>query len=99
MGCSAAALLNALKQLSGSGGHGVHLIAQPAIEPIQTVKVKYLGSRARAALGSELAEEARAMSTSSLCRRGLDEPRYFTFTVWIGSMAGWARHIQGWVPF
>ena len=44
MGCSAAALLNALKQLSGAGGHGVHLIAQSAIEPIQTVKVKYLGS-------------------------------------------------------
>ena len=44
MGCSAAALLNALKALSGLGGHGVHLIAQSAIEPIQTVKVKYLGS-------------------------------------------------------
>lgn len=44
MGCSAAALLNALKALSGVGGHGVHLIAQSAIEPIQTVKVKYLGS-------------------------------------------------------
>lgn len=44
MGCSAAALLNALKLLSGAGGHGVHLIAQSAIEPIQTVKVKYLGS-------------------------------------------------------
>ena len=44
MGCSAAALLNALKKLSGTGGHGVHLIAQSAIEPIQTVKVKYLGS-------------------------------------------------------
>lgn len=44
MGCSAAALLNALKALSGAGGHGVHLIAQSAIEPIQTVKVKYLGS-------------------------------------------------------
>ena len=44
MGCSAAALLNALKKLSGVGGHGVHLIAQSAIEPIQTVKVKYLGS-------------------------------------------------------
>ena len=44
MGCSAAALLNALKHLSGAGGHGVHLIAQSAIEPIQTVKVKYLGS-------------------------------------------------------
>ena len=44
MGCSAAALLNALKKLSKAGGHGVHLIAQSAIEPIQTVKVKYLGS-------------------------------------------------------
>ena len=28
-----------------------------------------------------MAEAARAMSTSSLCRRGLLEPRYFTFTV------------------
>jgi uncharacterized protein (UPF0371 family) len=44
MGCSAAALLNALKRLSGAGGHGVHLIAQSAIQPIQTVKVQYLGS-------------------------------------------------------
>ena len=44
MGCSAAALLNALKRLSGAGGHGVHLIAQSAIEPIQKVKVDYLGS-------------------------------------------------------
>ncbi len=44
MGCSAAALLNALKHLAQAGGHGVHLIAQSAIEPIQTVKVQYLGS-------------------------------------------------------
>jgi len=44
MGCSAAALLNALKTLSGAEGHGVHLISQSAIEPIQTVKVQYLGS-------------------------------------------------------
>lgn len=44
MGCSAAALLNALKYLSKAGGHGVHLIAQSAIEPIQKVKVEYLGS-------------------------------------------------------
>ena len=44
MGCSAAALLNALKSLTGVGGHGVHLVAQSAIEPIQTLKVKYLGS-------------------------------------------------------
>ena len=44
MGCSAAALLNALKALSGQRGHGVHVIAQSAIEPIQTLKVKHLGS-------------------------------------------------------
>ena len=44
MGCSAAALLNSLKHLSDAGGHGVHLIAQSAIEPIQTVKVSCLGS-------------------------------------------------------
>ena len=44
MGCSASALLNALKYLSKAGGQGVHLIAQSAIEPIQTVKVQYLGS-------------------------------------------------------
>ena len=44
MGCSAAALLNALKTLSHMGGSGVHLLAQSAIEPIQTIKVKYLGS-------------------------------------------------------
>ncbi len=44
MGCSAAALLNALKYLSNAGGRGVHLVAQSAIEPIQTLKVRYLGS-------------------------------------------------------
>ena len=44
MGASAAALLNALKYLSNAGGRGVHLVAQSAIEPIQTLKVKYLGS-------------------------------------------------------
>jgi len=44
MGCSAAALLNALKYLSNAGGRGVHLVAQSAIEPIQTLKVQYLGS-------------------------------------------------------
>ena len=44
MGCSAAALLNALKKLANVGGSGVHLIAQSAIEPIQAVKVNYLGS-------------------------------------------------------
>ena len=44
MGASAAALLNALKQLSGAEGKGVHLLHQSAIEPIQTLKVRHLGS-------------------------------------------------------
>ncbi len=43
MGCSASALLNALKALAGIPDD-IHLIAQSAIGPIQTVKVKYLGS-------------------------------------------------------
>ena len=43
MGCSAAALLNALKALTGIPKQ-THLIAQSAIEPIQALKVKYLGS-------------------------------------------------------
>ena len=40
---SSATLLNALKRLAGIG-HEHHLISREAIEPIQTVKVKYLGS-------------------------------------------------------
>ena len=43
MGAASAALLNALKELAGIS-HGVHLISPEAIEPIQTVKVKHLGS-------------------------------------------------------
>ena len=43
MGASAAALLNALKILAGID-HDHHLISKEAIEPIQTVKVKHLGS-------------------------------------------------------
>ena len=43
MGCSAAALLNALKELAGID-HEVHLISQSAIQPIQTLKVHHLGS-------------------------------------------------------
>ncbi|MGN0984857.1 MAG: DUF1846 domain-containing protein [Candidatus Enterenecus sp.] len=44
MGASSAALLNALKRLAGIDD-GVHLISRQAIEPIQTVKVRHLGSR------------------------------------------------------
>ena len=43
MGAASAALLNAMKELAGIP-HKVHLISPEAIEPIQTVKVKHLGS-------------------------------------------------------
>ncbi len=44
LGPSAAVLLNALKELSGLP-HERHIIAPSAIEPIQTLKTAYLGSR------------------------------------------------------
>ena len=79
MGCSAAALLNALKSLSGAGGHGVHLIAQAAIEPIQTVKVSYLGS-ANPRLHSDetliaLSISAATNPTAELAMQQLDKLR------------------------
>lgn len=44
LGASAALLLNALKYLAGVE-HDTHLISPSAIEPIQALKVGYLGSR------------------------------------------------------
>jgi len=44
LGASAALLLNAVKML-GNIPHDVHLISPSAIEPIQKLKVMYLGSR------------------------------------------------------
>lgn len=44
LGASAALLLNAVKAL-GNIPHNVHLISPTAIEPIQKLKVDYLGSR------------------------------------------------------
>ena len=44
LGASAAVLLNAIKEL-GKIPHDVHLIAPSAIEPIQTLKTNYLGSK------------------------------------------------------
>ena len=44
LGASAAALLNALKEL-GNIDHALHLVAPSAIEPIQMLKTDYLGSR------------------------------------------------------
>lgn len=44
LGASAAALLNALKELAGIS-HDVHLVTKEALEPIQTLKTSYLGSK------------------------------------------------------
>ncbi len=44
LGASAAVLLNALKTLGGID-HNLHLVSRAAIEPIQTLKTDYLGSR------------------------------------------------------
>lgn len=44
LGPSAAVLLNALKELAGIP-HDKHIIAPAAIEPIQTLKTQYLGSK------------------------------------------------------
>ncbi|MBQ3028153.1 MAG: DUF1846 family protein, partial [Lachnospiraceae bacterium] len=44
LGASAALLLNALKYLAGVD-HDMHLISPQAIEPIQDLKVGYLGSK------------------------------------------------------
>lgn len=43
MGPSAAALINSLKELAGID-HELHLVSKEALEPIQTIKTKYLGS-------------------------------------------------------
>ena len=44
LGCCAALILNALKELAGID-HKLHVIAPTAIEPIQKVKTQYLGSK------------------------------------------------------
>jgi len=72
MGCSAAALLNALKELSGIE-HEVHLISQSAIQPIQEVKVRHLGS-ANPRLHSDevLIALATSANTDPLARKALE---------------------------
>ena len=44
LGACSALLLNALKELAGIG-HEIKIISPQAIEPIQSLKTKYLGSR------------------------------------------------------
>ncbi len=43
LGASAACLINAIKELAGIE-HKLHLVTKEALEPIQTVKTRYLGS-------------------------------------------------------
>ena len=73
LGASSAALLNALKVLAGIE-HDAHLISPEAITPIQTVKVKHLGS-ANPRLHSDETLIALAISASSnpLAARALEQ--------------------------
>ncbi|MCI6257432.1 MAG: DUF1846 domain-containing protein [Clostridiales bacterium] len=73
LGACSAALLNALKRLSGIE-HECHLISPEAIEPIQTVKVKHLGS-SNPRLHSDETLIALAISASrdSNAARALDQ--------------------------
>jgi len=72
MGCSAAALLNALKELAGID-HEVHLISQSAIQPIQTLKVHHLGSsNPRLHTDEVLIALATSANTDPLAQRALE---------------------------
>ena len=72
MGCSAAALLNALKELAGID-HEVHLISQSAIQPIQTLKVHHLGSsNPRLHSDEVLIALATSANTDPLAQRALE---------------------------
>ena len=64
MGAAAAALLNAVKALAGIS-HEEHLIDRAAIEPIQGLKVGYLGSR-NPRLHSDEVLTALAISTAAV---------------------------------
>ena len=73
MGCSAAALLNALKELAGID-HETHLISQSAIQPIQDLKVRHLGS-ANPRLHSDevLIALATSANTDPLAQKALEQ--------------------------
>ena len=73
LGAASATLLNALKELAGIG-HEAHLISPQAIEPIQTVPVRHLGS-ANPRLHSDETLIALAISASAdpLAARALEQ--------------------------
>ena len=73
LGASAALLLNALKALAGINKE-IQLISPSAIEPIQTLKTKYLGSRnPRLHTDEVLIALSTCASTNPLARAALEQ--------------------------
>ncbi|MCD7909806.1 MAG: DUF1846 domain-containing protein [Clostridium sp.] len=73
LGASAAVLLNAIKVLGGIP-HDLHLIAPSAIEPIQTLKTNYLGSRnPRLHTDEVLIALSMSAATDPIAKKALDQ--------------------------
>ena len=73
LGCSAAMLLNALKELAGID-RSVDLLSPESIEPIQTLKTQHLGSRnPRLHTDEVLIALSVSAANSENARRALDE--------------------------
>lgn len=73
LGASAALLLNALKELAGID-HDRHIISPQAIEPIQKLKVNYLGSRnPRLHTDEVLIALSVSAATDKLAQRALEQ--------------------------
>ena len=73
LGASAALLLNALKYLAGID-HDIQLIKPEAIEPIQNLKVRYLGGKnPRLHTDEVLIALALAASADENARRSMDQ--------------------------
>ena len=73
LGCSAALLLNATKHLAGID-HGVKLIPQSMIEPIQHTKVEYLGRKNPRLHSDEVLVALSVLSEQDAnCRHALEQ--------------------------
>ncbi len=73
LGASAAVLLNSIKMLGGIP-HDLHLIAPSAIEPIQTLKTNYLGSRnPRLHTDEVLIALSMSAATDPIAKKALDQ--------------------------
>ena len=73
LGASAAVLLNAIKVL-GDSPHDKHLIAPSAIEPIQTLKTRYLGSHnPRLHTDEVLIALSMSAATDPVAKKALDQ--------------------------